>query len=232
LSWEDRTCFLSIQTRGTRRVKVTGTRPKIVVSADGRGVVGHAGARLLADVADATGLTGCGDALADLRAVSSVDQLSAEAGQAILAENRAASSRQLRPHRRLVFQALPSGDCGQSLAYWRARARNAATLTSWGDGAAEAGEAGWDVRADAWQPMADVAPPEGPASATTPRQARRSAGRPRPRRRMSSWPVRRPDKRRRLAPPLSSRSRMPKPTGPPPRPQGCLRHRCAAACGP
>jgi hypothetical protein len=224
---------LSIQTRGTRRVKVAGTRPKIVVSADGRGVVGHAGARLLADVADATGLTGaCGDALADLRVVSSVDQLSAQAGQAILAENRAASSRQLRPHRRLVFQALPSGDCGQSPASLRARARNAATLTPWGDGAAEAGEAGWDVRADAWQPMADVAPPAHPASAATPRQARRSAGRPRPRRRMSSWPVRRPDKRRRLAPPLSSRSRMPQPAGPPLRPQGCLRHRCAAACGP
>jgi glutaredoxin-related protein len=38
------------------------------VSADGRGVVGHAGARLLADVADATGLTGAfGGALAGLR---------------------------------------------------------------------------------------------------------------------------------------------------------------------
>jgi Transposase DDE domain group 1 len=49
-------------------VKVTGTRPKITVSADGRGVVGHAGARLLADVADATGLTGAfGEALAGLR---------------------------------------------------------------------------------------------------------------------------------------------------------------------
>jgi hypothetical protein len=49
-------------------VKATGTRPKIIVSADGRGVVGHAGARLLADVADATGLTdACSDALAGLR---------------------------------------------------------------------------------------------------------------------------------------------------------------------
>jgi hypothetical protein len=49
-------------------VKATGTRPKITVSADGRGVVGHAGARLLADVADATGLTGAfGEALAGLR---------------------------------------------------------------------------------------------------------------------------------------------------------------------
>ena len=38
-------------------MQATGTRPKITVSADGRGVVGHAGARLLADVADATGLT-------------------------------------------------------------------------------------------------------------------------------------------------------------------------------
>jgi hypothetical protein len=49
-------------------VKRTGMRPRIVVSADGRGVVGHAGARLLTDVADATGLTGaCSDALAGLR---------------------------------------------------------------------------------------------------------------------------------------------------------------------
>jgi hypothetical protein len=50
-------------------VKVTGLRPKIVATADGRGVVGHAGARLLADLADATGLTGAfSDALAPLRA--------------------------------------------------------------------------------------------------------------------------------------------------------------------
>jgi len=49
-------------------VKVTGSRPKIVVSADGRDVVGHAGARLLADVADAMGLTTAfSDALAALR---------------------------------------------------------------------------------------------------------------------------------------------------------------------
>jgi hypothetical protein len=38
-------------------VETTRTRPKIVVTGDGRGVVGHAGARLLADLADATGLT-------------------------------------------------------------------------------------------------------------------------------------------------------------------------------
>jgi hypothetical protein len=49
-------------------MQATGTRPKISVSADGRGVVGHAGARLLADVADATGLTRAfGQALAGLR---------------------------------------------------------------------------------------------------------------------------------------------------------------------
>jgi DDE family transposase len=34
-----------------------GSRPRVHVSADGTGVVGHAGARLLADLADATGLT-------------------------------------------------------------------------------------------------------------------------------------------------------------------------------
>src|SRR5690349_9906808 len=49
-------------------MQATGTRPKIVVSADGRGVVGHAGARLLADVAEVTGLDRAfGDALAGLR---------------------------------------------------------------------------------------------------------------------------------------------------------------------
>jgi hypothetical protein len=39
-------------------MQATGSRPKIVVTADGRGVVGHAGARLLADVAEVTGLSG------------------------------------------------------------------------------------------------------------------------------------------------------------------------------
>lgn len=49
-------------------MKATRKRPKIIVSADGRGVVGHAGARLLADVADATGLTSAvSEALAGLR---------------------------------------------------------------------------------------------------------------------------------------------------------------------
>jgi flavin-binding protein dodecin len=38
-------------------VHTTGSRPKLVVSADGHGVVNHAGSRLLADLADATGLT-------------------------------------------------------------------------------------------------------------------------------------------------------------------------------
>ncbi|MFE9695216.1 IS1380 family transposase [Micromonospora sp. NPDC005806] len=46
----------------------TGSRPKIVATPDGRGVVGHAGARLLADLADATGLTSAfSDALGSLR---------------------------------------------------------------------------------------------------------------------------------------------------------------------
>jgi hypothetical protein len=49
-------------------MQVTGSRPKIVAAADGRGVVGHAGARLLADLADATGLTAAfGDAPAPPR---------------------------------------------------------------------------------------------------------------------------------------------------------------------
>lgn len=46
----------------------TGSRPKLVVSADGHGVVSHAGSRLLADLADATGLTAAfTDALRRLR---------------------------------------------------------------------------------------------------------------------------------------------------------------------
>ncbi|MFD4896321.1 IS1380 family transposase [Kitasatospora sp. NPDC058397] len=46
----------------------TGSRPRLVVSADGRGVVNHAGSRLLADLADATGLAHAfGDALGRLR---------------------------------------------------------------------------------------------------------------------------------------------------------------------
>jgi DDE family transposase len=49
-------------------VKRTSSRPKVVVTADGRGVVGHAGTRLLADLADATGLSAAmSEALAPLR---------------------------------------------------------------------------------------------------------------------------------------------------------------------
>ncbi len=49
-------------------MKATPARPKIVVTSEGRGVVGHAGARLLADLADATGLTSrFSQALAGLR---------------------------------------------------------------------------------------------------------------------------------------------------------------------
>jgi hypothetical protein len=49
-------------------MQVTRTRPKLAVTADGTGVVAHAGTRLLADLADATGLTQAfSDALAGLR---------------------------------------------------------------------------------------------------------------------------------------------------------------------
>ena len=43
--------------------------PKVVVSADGRGVVSHVGARLLADVAQATGLVAGFDEVARTRRV-------------------------------------------------------------------------------------------------------------------------------------------------------------------
>jgi hypothetical protein len=49
-------------------VQATTTRPKITATADGEGVVSHAGSRLLADVADRTTLTAqLGEALAGLR---------------------------------------------------------------------------------------------------------------------------------------------------------------------
>ncbi|MDT7614420.1 MAG: hypothetical protein QOF00_1867 [Pseudonocardiales bacterium] len=49
-------------------MQVTTTRPKITATADGEGVVSHAGSRLLADVADRTTLTGqLAEALAGLR---------------------------------------------------------------------------------------------------------------------------------------------------------------------
>lgn len=38
-------------------MKAIGSLPRLVVSTDGSGVVGHAGARLLEDLAEATGLT-------------------------------------------------------------------------------------------------------------------------------------------------------------------------------
>jgi DDE family transposase len=49
-------------------VQATTTRPPVTATADGEGVVSHAGSRLLADVADRTTLTGeLGEALAGLR---------------------------------------------------------------------------------------------------------------------------------------------------------------------
>ncbi|MFF1691682.1 MULTISPECIES: IS1380 family transposase [unclassified Streptomyces] len=48
---------MSLLAEGTFCVQGIGSRPRLHVSADGSGVVGHAGARLLADLADATGLT-------------------------------------------------------------------------------------------------------------------------------------------------------------------------------
>ena len=54
--------------KGTLKVKRNGLRPRLVVTADGRGVVGRAGTRLLSDLADATGLSGAlSEALAPLR---------------------------------------------------------------------------------------------------------------------------------------------------------------------
>lgn len=46
----------SSRNRSTYQVNTTSSRPKLVVTAHGTGVVSHAGARLLADLAEVTGL--------------------------------------------------------------------------------------------------------------------------------------------------------------------------------
>lgn len=61
------------QARSTCRVKRTSSRPRLVVTVDGRGVTNHAGARMLVDLADATGLSAAmSEALAPLRRSESV----------------------------------------------------------------------------------------------------------------------------------------------------------------
>src|SRR5918995_4170730 len=80
--------------RGTPLVQATTTRPRITVSIDGRGVASRAGTRLLADLADATGLSAAfGEALAGTRqrrsahdpgrVLADVAVLLADGGQAI-----------------------------------------------------------------------------------------------------------------------------------------------------
>jgi hypothetical protein len=58
LSWKDRTCRRTCpySAEGTFHVKNTAAHPKIVVSADGAGIVSHAGAVLLTGTLRATGL--------------------------------------------------------------------------------------------------------------------------------------------------------------------------------
>ncbi len=59
LSWghEPFRGVLSVQAECTFCVTAIDSRPKVFVNTDGSGVVRHAGARLLTDLADATGLT-------------------------------------------------------------------------------------------------------------------------------------------------------------------------------
>ena len=58
--WDDLACLesRSSRTEGTFRVQDARTRPTVVVAGGARGVVDHAGTRLLTDLADKTGLTG------------------------------------------------------------------------------------------------------------------------------------------------------------------------------
>jgi len=70
LTWGNEACPRSLQPEqeGTFCLHTTGSRPRLVVSSDGRGMVSHAESRLLADLPDVTGLTGAfADALRRLR---------------------------------------------------------------------------------------------------------------------------------------------------------------------
>ena len=56
------------QEKGTSEVKYTEHRPRFTVSADGKGMANHVGARLLCDLATALGLTaGLSSAMAATR---------------------------------------------------------------------------------------------------------------------------------------------------------------------
>lgn len=59
LNWGNEPCrgLLSSSTEGAFCIQAVGSLPRVVVSTDGSGVVGHAGACLLAELAHATGLT-------------------------------------------------------------------------------------------------------------------------------------------------------------------------------
>jgi hypothetical protein len=75
LTWEDGTCLGSCprQAEGTYPVQNTARRPKITVSADGKGLVSQAGTLLLAEAARVTGLgEGLAGALARWRAPRAV----------------------------------------------------------------------------------------------------------------------------------------------------------------
>ena len=75
LTWEDGTCLGSCprQAEGTYPVQNTARRPKITVSAAGKGLVSQAGTLLLAEAARVTGLgEGLAGALARWRAPRAV----------------------------------------------------------------------------------------------------------------------------------------------------------------
>jgi hypothetical protein len=59
LSWDDKSAeaFIHASSRSTWKVHVTGWSKRLEVTADGEGIVSHAGLVLLRQLADKTGLT-------------------------------------------------------------------------------------------------------------------------------------------------------------------------------
>lgn len=124
-------------------MQTTPSRPKLVVSADGHGVVSHAGSRLLADLADATGLTAAySAALRPLRPrgtghdpgriATDLAVMLADGGEAI------ADLAVLRDQKG-VFGPVAS----TPTAWWLLADTNERTLTALGSARAQAREVAW-----------------------------------------------------------------------------------------
>jgi hypothetical protein len=134
-------------------VHATTSRPSVTVTTDGRGVASHAGTRLLADLADAAGLSSAfSDALASLRVrrsehdpgrvLTDVAVMLADGGEAISDLGT------------LRDQAALFGSVASTATAWRILdAVDETALDRLGEARAAARERAWALRAQAGRPL-------------------------------------------------------------------------------